>query len=408
MKNSTQMPQGLLRIMIKKIIRNYGSTEDPGVRAQYGYLAGWISVIVNLILAGVKFVLGYSINSRSLIADAFHSLSDVITSAVVIFGFLASKKPRDKEHPFGHANAELIAALVMSVLLIIAGVELLQSNALKLIQWEFNSIEINWWIISLILLTILTKEWLFSVSKNLGLAIDSKALDTDAWHHRLDSLTTLIVLVGIICSSFGLLWMDSAVGVLVALVVIWSGVEFAMDSISPLLGEHTTHDELKAIHDIVCTDPDILNIHDVIVHKYGKIYFITLHIEISSSLSSVQMHDIAAAASDRISKVFKGACTAHVDPIDSSGARYQTVSAILLEVVSREKQLFDFHDLQFRERENGKERIQWEFSVDPEINEKIYPQIKAEIASYLQSIWPESDLNFSLEPGYNILKDHQK
>ncbi|MCP4294623.1 MAG: cation transporter [Proteobacteria bacterium] len=394
---------GITGFMVRKLIKDYEVTESEEVRARYGYLAGWISVVVNLFLAAIKFGLGTTINSRALIADAFHSLSDVLTSAVVIFGFLAAKKPRDKEHPFGHANAELVASLVMSVLLIIAGVELLQSNVFNLLSWEFNTIRVDWIIIILVLLTIAIKEWLFSVSKNFSLAIDSQVLNTDAWHHRLDSFTTLIVLIGIIFSSFGILWMDSAIGVLVAGVVIWSGVEFAIDSISPLLGENVTSDELQTIHTLIREDSEITNIHDIIVHKYGKTLFISLHVEILSKRTPVQMHDIATAAADRVMSVFGGTCTVHVDPVDLDNVRYQEVASVLHKLVEAKSQLIDFHDLQFRQEQDGKEKIQWEFSIDPNISEKTYPHLKTELAFYLENIWLDSSLHFSLEPGFNIL-----
>jgi len=395
-------PGGISGFLVRKLIKDYRNIEQEDTRAKYGYLGGWVSVIINLILAGIKFSLGYMINSKALIADAMHSVSDLMTSAVVIFGFMFAKKPRDKQHPFGHANAELIASLIMSVLLIISGVELLRSNVSDLITWEFKILEVDWLTITLILLTILAKEWLFHFSSILAKLIQSKALDADAWHHRLDSLTTLLVLISIIAASQGVIWLDSAVGVLVALVVIWSGIEFAIDSISPLLGESASPEILQKISSLVLEDAGISNVHDIIVHQYGRSHFVSLHVEISIRLSPIQMHDIAMEASERVMKVFKGACTVHVDPIDSESGRYQEVAGVLQQLVGVKRELLDFHDLHFRWKKD-QEIIRWEFSVDPDIEESTYPELKKELNFYLQNLMKESSLQFSLEPGFNIV-----
>lgn len=402
MDKESKVPKGITGALVRLFIKNHEDVKNDEVRSAYGVLGGWLSVVVNLILAAVKFTLGSMINSRALIADAIHSLGDLLTSAVVIFGFFMSKKPRDQEHPFGHANAELVASLIMSVLLILAGVELLKNSIVDLLRFEFHQITVDWITIVLILLTIVVKEWLTLVSKALAKAIDSTALDADAWHHRLDSLTTLLVLIGVVASSRGIIWLDSAIGVVVSLVIIWSGIDFAKDSISPLLGENITPEEMKKIRELALRDSLVSNVHDILVHKYGRKYFVSLHAEISDDISSVRMHDIAAATSDRIMGEFGGSCVVHVDPINYGDVRYQEVSGILHELIEAKRELIEFHDLQFREKE-GKEIIIWEFSVDPNVSEKKYGEIDREVKFYLQNIWKESELDFTLEPGYNVV-----
>ena len=120
--------------IVSKFIKDYPKVNDLKIRSKYGSLEGWVSIVVNVILFAVKIVIGLAINSVSLIADAVHTLADSATSVVVIIGFKMAKRPSDKEHPFGHGRMESIATLIVSVLLFIAGVELLEKSVQSIIN----------------------------------------------------------------------------------------------------------------------------------------------------------------------------------------------------------------------------------------------------------------------------------
>ena len=119
-----------------KIIPDYGDITNPNIRAKYGYLEATISIIVNVLIFFIKLFLGIFINSIALIADGVHSLSDVSTSGVVIFGFRIAKKKPDKEHPYGHGRAEYIATLIIAILLILVGVGFIQQSIERIINLE--------------------------------------------------------------------------------------------------------------------------------------------------------------------------------------------------------------------------------------------------------------------------------
>jgi len=393
--------KGFSGLLVRTFIKDFQNTQTDEVRAKYGYLNGWASLLINLVLAGVKFVLGFFSGSQALIADGLHSLGDLLTSLIVLFGFVIAKKPRDEKHPYGHANAELIASLIMSVLLIVAGFEFFRNGVSGLWEGQYHPIKADWITYLLLFGTILFKEWLWKFSKALSKAIDSKALEADAWHHRLDSLTTIVVLLGLFGSTQGILWLDDAVAISVSAVIIWSGIDLAKDSISPLLGENVPIQTIKEIRKIALLNPGIFNVHDVMVHQYGRKLFTSLHVEISEELSAVEMHDLAAEVQFRLMERFGGESIIHVDPIASNTPRYLEVTGVLNQFIESNEVLIEFHDLQFRDY-LGTEVIYWEFSIDPSVMETEYPQIKEELAVQLQKIWLDSQLNFSLEPGYNI------
>ncbi|MDX2469489.1 MAG: cation diffusion facilitator family transporter [SAR324 cluster bacterium] len=399
-------PTGFTAYLVSKFVKEPAEIEDPDIRASYGYLGGWVSCIVNFLLSLFKLALGLTINSQALIADAIHSASDMFSSVIVILGFKWAKIPRDKEHPFGHANAELVASLVMAILLIVGGFELFRVNALDLYAKDFHDVNPTYGLIAAVAATILAKEWLSAFSMGLARAIGSSALEADAWHHRIDSITTGLVVVALVGNTQGLFWLDSAMGVIVSLVVMWSGVEIAQESISPLLGEMVDEETLWEIRAISLeTDERIGNVHDIMVHRYGHCHFVTLHMEVLGDLTPVQMHDIAADVGTRVGVRFNGECSVHVDPVDFDAPYYKQVAAILEDLMGESNEIIDFHDLQFRPHEAG-EIVHWEFSIDSTFREEDFPKLKSQILEKLEPKLPEYQLKFSLEPGYNIVKRH--
>ena len=137
----------LANYIIRKRVPKGKNPELPAYRGRIGIIQGWISIFINLLLFIFKLFFGFLSNSIALIADAFHTLSDMASSAVVIFGFKMASKPADKEHPFGHGRAEAIAALTISILIGFAGLEFMKISITRLMSSDF--IEINRMIIAI-------------------------------------------------------------------------------------------------------------------------------------------------------------------------------------------------------------------------------------------------------------------
>lgn len=184
------------RWIVVKVIKNHQNINDLKVRARYGALEGWASIVINILLFVIKLLIGLSIKSVSLIADAVHTLADSATSVVVIIGFKMAKKPADKEHPFGHGRMESVATLIVSVLLFIAGAELLEKSIHSTARPQASTAPLG--VILLIVGTIIIKELMSRFSYELGKIIDSQILKADALHHRSDVIATgLVVLLSL-------------------------------------------------------------------------------------------------------------------------------------------------------------------------------------------------------------------
>ncbi len=294
--------------IVKKILGKKGDSKKYA-----GYLEGWVSIIGNLILFLFKYFSGLYLGSISLIADAFHSLSDVLTSVVVILGFKLGSKPADKEHPYGHGRIEQIATLIIAFLLLIVAYDLVLSSFNRLIKPQ--KIEFNLIIFVLLIISFLFKEWMARFSIYLGKKFDASPLIADAWHHRSDAIATLLVAIGLVGSKLGFYRLDGVLGVFVSLLIAWVGIDLLKSATNFLIGEAPSDELVKKIDDIVINTPGVLNYHDLSVHDYQNEKYITLHIEVDNNLTVREAHDLALRVQDEIkAKIENSQVTVHVDP----------------------------------------------------------------------------------------------
>ncbi len=185
-------------------------------RNKIGVFQGWISVGINGLLFFVKIILGITIGAVSLIADALHTLSDVVTSSIVIWGFKQAEKPADVEHPYGHGRAEYIATLIIAILLCVAGIEIIEVSIDRIRNpvWDLN--KVKWWMITLLVLTIVIKEFTARFADYLSSMVASGTLHADAWHHRSDALSSLLVVGALVAGKTGYVSIDGWAGLGVA------------------------------------------------------------------------------------------------------------------------------------------------------------------------------------------------
>jgi cation diffusion facilitator family transporter len=301
--------------IVRKLISNNRDIDNVIVRARYGTLEAVASIVINLLLFVVKLILGLMVNSVSLIADAVHTLSDSGTSIIILIGFRIAKKPGDREHPFGHGRAEPIAALIVAIILIVAGVELLRSSAVRIMHPKIEAAQISWFLAVILVVAVIIKELMARFSRELGRMIQSKTLEADFWHHRSDAFSTLLVLVAMACAHLNFMYVDGVAGVGVALVVMYSGYAVAHSVISPLLGERPSLEMLNQIEDIARSPEGVLGVHDIIVHRYGRAKFISLHIEVDNRRPAIELHNLSEQVEELIENKLGGSVVVHIDPL---------------------------------------------------------------------------------------------
>ena len=280
---------------------------------KYNLRAGWFSIIGNLLLSALKYWAGVSTGSLALIADAWHSLSDIITSAIVLIGGKISRKPADEEHPFGHGRAEHISALIIGVVLAIVAFDFIVNAIEKFSNHEQTHYNLFAWvaiIISIVLNEIMTQYAFFASKK-----INSSMLKADGWHHRTDALSSVVVLIGIaLGSSFW--WTDAVLSIIVALMIGWASYEILSKDITSLLGESPSDELLIAIRETAQkTSKQPLHLHHIHIHQYGQHAEMSCHIKLPPEMPLDEAHNICTKIEIAIKEEFGFTSTVHPEPI---------------------------------------------------------------------------------------------
>jgi len=342
--------------MINKLHQKYLSlffkeSEDAQkLRQQYGNFAGWNSIIFNTILFGLKLVMGFMINSLSLIADSIHSISDTATSVIVIIGFKISGKPADREHPFGHQRAEYVATLVIAIILIVAGIEFIKEG----VERFLNPSEVNFPlpILLLVTFTMFVKFWMGHLTKYIGVKIDSKAIQADAVHHYTDVISTIFVLISLVLGNFGWYFFDGVGSALVGLMLIYTGFSIAIETSSAILGQAPSKALVEKIKNLSNSVNGVIDTHDIIIHRYGDNKFISLHIEINYHLTCGESHSISKDVELLLKEQLNAYITVHIDPIELNNPVIESVKLELSRIKSEVNELQDYHDIRMNKEHN--------------------------------------------------------
>ncbi len=300
-------------------------------RGHIGMLEGWVSIIGNFVLFVIKLIFGWMVSSIALIADAFHTLSDVATSIVVIFGFKVAQKPADKEHPFGHGRAETIATLTIAILMAVVALEFFKGAVDRLFfsETDIDVSKIDWLVIGIVSLTAVGKAWMAYFAYQLGELIDSDALRGDAVHHKSDVYTTLLVIAALVGAYFNVPYVDGIMGIGVAIMILHAAYEIAREAIDDLLGKPATLEDIDEIKGLAISVPGAKQVHDVVVHNYGDQRFISLHVEIDETSSPTVMHHIADNVEHKLAQELKAQIVTHIDPVAVAGEVVQNIRATI-------------------------------------------------------------------------------
>ena len=276
-----------------------------------GFIEGWLSAAINIILFAAKLWVGILTGSVAIIADAWHTLSDTLTSVVVILGFWISKKPADKEHPFGHGRAELISAIVISVLLAIVGFNFIIESIKQLQTKTF--VYYNLTVIIIFLISIGLKEGLAQFAFWAGRKIKAKSLIADGWHHRSDAIASGLIIVGAILGKY-FWWIDGVLGLIVSVLILKAAWDIFRDSSNSFMGEAINAEfesELKELaRQTLGQSSDVHHIH---LHEYGKHKEVTFHLGLPTILLASKVNEEVHKLELAIKKKFKMEATIHVD-----------------------------------------------------------------------------------------------
>lgn len=304
----------MINLLIRKLVPGNASPDSPAVRQRCGTLSGLLGIILNLLLCAGKLIVGLLTASISVMADAFNNLTDAGSSIITLIGFRLAGQKADDEHPFGHGRAEYLAGLIISLLILLVGVELGKSSVEKILHPEataFTALSA-----AILIASVCVKLWMYCFNRALGKRLDSAALTAAAADSLADVAATTVVLLGLAAGHLWDLHIDGWLGVAVALFILYSGLRAVKDTMSPLLGQSPDPALVKGIHDTVLSHDGILGLHDLIIHDYGPgRRMVSLHVEIPSDAHIMEAHDAIDHIERELRDTYGIEAVIHMDPI---------------------------------------------------------------------------------------------
>lgn len=275
-----------------------------------------IGAITNVFLGISKIVTGYLFHSHALVADGIHSFSDVLTDLMVVFASKFGSQDADISHPYGHQRIETAATFFLAFLLIITG---------SVIAWDAidelltaTSTKPNWLALPVATLSIIVNEALFYYTHRIGKRIQSPLILANAWHHRSDSAAAFVVLIGLIGSLWGIVYLDAVAASIVGCIIIKMGWDYGWKSLKELVDTAVDPELLKTIEKTIESVSGIDKIHQLRSRMMGDDVFIDVHIQVAPYISvseghyiAQQVHHTLLTQIDRVKDV-----TVHVDPED--------------------------------------------------------------------------------------------
>ena len=275
---------------------------------------GWLSIFGNVFLFALKYWAGLVTGSVALIADAWHTLTDSVSSVIVLIGGKIAQKPADDDHPFGHGRAEHIAAIIIGVLLALVAFDFILESIDKFGTREKTVFGTVAWVVTIV--SILVKElmaqyafWGFRKTK-------SSILKADGWHHRTDALSSVVILIGIAVGKY-FWWTDAVLGFIVAIMIGYASFEILSREIKALLGENPSEELLLSIRETVQTVSDMpLHLHHIHIHNYGNHTEMSCHIKLPPQMTLDEAHEICTKIEIAVKEKFGFISTIHPEPVE--------------------------------------------------------------------------------------------
>lgn len=285
-------------------------------RQKAGFRSTMVSVVVNTLLSATQLYIGLFAQSSALVADAIHSLSDLVSDAVVLVVNKHSHTPADAEHPYGHRRFETAASMIIGALLLSVGIGMLWASFTKL-QNPSLIPKVHHVALYVALVGVLSKELLFRYLLRVATRVQSTMLAANAWHARSDAASSVVVAIGIVANLAGFPMADPLAALIVGLLITRMGWSFFFESFHDLM-DRAADDQTEArIRDTILATPGVLGLHDLKTRKMGDMLWVEVDLEMDGSLTIAQGHDIAVDARRRVMETEPVLdVMTHFDPVD--------------------------------------------------------------------------------------------
>ena len=381
----------MTKLLLRLFVKDAKNTDSPKVRAAIGTMSGLVGIVCNLLLFAFKLLVGTLTSSVSITADAMNNLSDASGSIVTFIGFRVADKPADEHHPYGHARAEYLSGLGVAALILVIGIELVKTSVKKIFAptpVEFTAVAAV-----VLLASIGMKFWMNLFNRSLAKRIDSTALMATAADSRNDCITTFAVLVAAVVEKLTHIPVDGWIGLAVALFILYSGLNLAKDTISPLLGENADPELREKIVDYIVSQPKVLGYHDLMVHDYGPGQrFASLHVEMDCREDPLDCHELIDDMERECLRSHNVHLVIHYDPVIVDDPVLNALKNRVLCLLQAKDSRLSLHDFRMVP---GKKHMNLVFDV-------ALPRDLKDKGEELRS-WVEDTLNAEGEMVYHVI-----
>ena len=312
-------------------------------REKIGKISSIVGILANVILSVCKIVVGIVSGFISILADGLNNLSDCGSSAVAYVSFKMSSKPADKEHPYGHERIEYISSMAVAFVILIIAFELAKESIMNIISPK--ALEFSVIAVVVLAVSILVKVLMFAFNRAMAKKINSDLLKATAIDSLSDSISTSAVLLSVLIGKFTGLYIDGYVGVIVALLIAWSGIKILKETVSKLIGQAPDRDLVLQIKTRILSRPEVLGIHDLNIYSYGpNKYFASVHIEVDANVDVIESHEVIDEIEREFLEETNVVLTGHLDPIVINDEEVNDLRKKVSFIVKDIDEEFSMHD----------------------------------------------------------------
>jgi len=288
--------------------------------AKIAMRTGRNSILVNVLLSAFKLFAGIFAQSAAMVSDAVHSITDLVGTVIAMIGIKFANKKPDKEHPYGHERFESVATLALAILIGTVGIGIGWSGIQTIIAGDFDELAIPG-ILALIaaVVSIVVKEAVYWYVRSAAKKIDSDALMADAWHSRIDGLSSIGSFIGIFGAMMGFPVLDSVAAVVISLFILKTAVSIAIEAIGKMTDRACDDETVEKIRNVILSQDSVSGIDLLRTRIFGNKIYVDVEIVVDSSLSFVEAHNVSHNVHDAVEKEFPKVkhCKVHANPTDA-------------------------------------------------------------------------------------------
>lgn len=292
--------------------------------------ASLISALANGTLAIIKIVFGLIGFSSALVSDGVHSLSDVIVDGLVVISARIGQTAPDHDHPYGHRRIETFGTIIISLIIITVGLSILIENILRILHNTPSPRPLGV-VFAVALISVIANEWLYRYMLKKGQEINSRLLQSNAWHNRSDAFTSFIVIISAGFAWFGWHQVDAIAAIIIATFVIKMGVKYSWQAMRELVDTGADPKLLQKLEDAIKTTPGVIALHQLRTRMHAESMLLDGHVQVDAKLSVSEGHYIGTAVYQRIREVTPNLldATIHIDTEDDDHTYDQAIKPLV-------------------------------------------------------------------------------